>query len=542
MRLTLPIFALLAFLPSAISTSNTATAAQAGARKPNILLFLADDLGYSDLGCYGGEIQTPNLNWLAANGLRYTQFYNTTRCWPSRAAILTGYYAQQVRRDKCPEQKGCVPGRRPSWARLLPQYLAPAGYRSYHSGKWHMDGWPMKMGFDRSYYLFDLDRYFSPKRHYDDLTQLPRPAEGYYATKAIADHAIAHLKDHAQGYADRPFFEYVAFTAPHFPLQALPEDIAKYRTRFSAGWDRLRRHRLKRMTHRGILSCELSPRTPGVPAWDSLTEDEKTTWSTRMALHAAMVDRMDQEIGRVLAQVRAMGALENTVVLFMSDNGASAEKLERGDFNDPAAAPGSAGSYLCLEKGWANLANTPLRLSKIFVHEGGISTPLIVHWPAGIRAKGELRRNPGHLIDLLPTILELAGASVPTSTSGKYVPPLPGRSLVPTFAKDNTVPHDYLWWYHQGNRAIRVGDYKIVAEGPTSPWELYNMQTDRSEMHDLAAQNPAKVQELARIWQAHTDEFQAAASAEAPPAEARLRYSQMRSPPRIPRVRRAPVL
>jgi arylsulfatase len=227
---------------------------------------------------------------------------------------------------------------------------------------------------------------------------------------------------------------------------------------------------------------------------------------------------MDQEIGRIVAQLRAMKALNNTLILFMSDNGASAEKIVRGDKNDPKAAPGSAKSYLCLEPGWANLANTPLRLSKIFVHEGGISTPLIVHWPAGIRAHGELRRNPGHLIDLMPTILELAGTRMANFTSrGSHVPPPPGRSLVRTFAKDNTVSRDYLWWYHQGNRAVRVGDYKIVAEGSTTPWELYNMQTDRSEMHNLASIYPDKVKALAKVWQCHADEFQAAATSEDPP-------------------------
>jgi arylsulfatase len=533
----------LAILALIYSTLTCPANAQSQARKPNILLILADDLGYSDIGCYGGEVQTPNLDSLAAHGLRYTQFYNTTRCWPSRAAILTGYYAQQVRRDRLPFAKSSLPALRPSWAHLIPQYLASAGYRSYHSGKWHLDGWPMKMGFDRSYFLFDLDRYFTPKRQYDDPVSLPRPTEkdGYYATKAIADHAIAHLRDHGLHFADRPFFEYLAFTAPHFPLQALPEDIAKYHNRFYAGWDVLRRERLARMRRRGIVSCELSTRTPGVPAWDTLSEADKNMWRTRMSLHAAMVDRMDQEIGRVVAQLRAMNAFDNTLILFMSDNGASAEKLERADGNDPAAPAGSSASYLCLEPGWANLANTPLRLSKIFVHEGGISTPLIVHWPAGIKARGELRRNPGHLIDLMPTILELAGASRPFSTSsGGYIPPLPGRSLVPTFAKDNTVSREYLWWYHMGNRALRVGDFKIVAEGPSTPWELYNMQTDRSEMHDLAAKYPARVKELARIWQAHVDEFQAAANSEDPPSLKDATYSQLRRPPRVPRCRHTP--
>src|SRR5579871_5062421 len=289
----------------------TEASAQHESRKPNVLIILADDMGYSDLGCYGGEIQTPNLNQLALNGLRYTQFYNTTRCWPSRAAILTGYYAMQVRRDTVPGYIGNgMYGVRPGWAPLLPDLLKPMGYKTYHSGKWHLDGSPTRSGFDRSYRLDDHDRYFCPRLHAEDDRPLPavKPDSGYYATTAIADHAINYLKEHAAQYPQRPFFEYLAFTSPHFPLQALPEDIARYRNRYVDGWDIMRRRRLNRMKALGIVQCELSPRTPGVPAWETLTAVEKRKWADRMALHAAMVDRMDQEIGRVIAQLKAMGA------------------------------------------------------------------------------------------------------------------------------------------------------------------------------------------------------------------------------------------
>jgi arylsulfatase A-like enzyme len=475
--------------------------AQTAAGKPNILIILADDLGFSDLGCYGGEIQTPNVNNLAADGLRFTQFYNTARCWPSRAALLTGYYAQQVNRDPARQ--------RPPWAALLPDLLRAAGYHSYHSGKWHIDGPVRKGGFERSYLVVDQDRYFGPRNHQldDVLLPQPKPEDHYYSTKAIAQHAIDWLAQHEATHAGEPFFVYLAFTCPHFPLQALPEDIARYRGRFSDGWDLLRQRRLERMRQLGIVDCELSARTPGVPAWDSLTAEQKDAWEWRMAIHAAMVDRMDREIGHVLDQVRKIGSWENTLILFCSDNGASAERLVRGDGHDSAASPGSAKTFLSLEPPWANLANAPLRKSKIFTHEGGISTPLVVHWPRGFKARRELRHTPGHFVDVVPTLLELAGSSAPATWNGLQRPPLPGRSLVPAFAKDVTIERDFLYFHHEGNRGLRVGDWKIVASGAGKPWELYNLASDRSETHNLVVQYPERVKELAAAWVEHDEEF-----------------------------------
>ena len=483
--------------------------------RPNIVLFLADDMGYSDLGCYGGEVQTPNLDRLAHSGLRFTQFYNTARCWPSRAAILTGYYAQQVRRDTIP---GLVAngteGVRPGWAPLLPAYLRPLGYRSYHSGKWHLDGKALENGFDRSYMLLDTDRHFNPREHREDDKSLPpiEPNTGYYSTTAIASHAITYLDEHAQRYGAQPFFEYVAFISPHFPLQAPAEDIAKYRGWFRQGWDSLREQRLWRMKRLGIVDCPLSARTPGVPAWSTLSSSEKAKWTAHMEVHAAMVDRMDHEIGRVVAKLRSMNALDNTVILFLSDNGASAEKLVRGDGNDPSAAPGSAASFICLEPPWANLANAPLRLSKIFTHEGGISTPLIIHWPRGIKAKNVLRRSPSHVIDLVPTILEIAGGAKPAKWNGLSAPAAPGHSLSPLFRNDGAVEHDYLWWFHSENRALRVGNWKLVSAGKNSPWELYDLATDRGETHNLAAKDGGRVKNMAELWQARLEEFTATAA------------------------------
>ena len=491
--------------------------------RPNIVVFLADDMGYSDAACYGGEIATPNLDKLAKNGLRFTQFYNTARCWPSRAALLTGYYAQAVRRDTVPGLKSGGAGERPAWARLLPEMLQPLGYRCYHSGKWHVDGKPLQNGFDHCYLLADHDRHFAPKQHTEDDQPLPPvvPDSGYYTTTAIADHAIKYLKEHAKTYSRQPFFAYVAFTVPHFPLQAPAKDVARYRTKYLRGWDTMRDQRWQRLRKLGIGGASLSAieRELGPPyafpedlkklgpnevnrpwLWATLTPAQQEFQAGKMAVHAAMVDRMDREIGKVLAQLRSMHAMENTLILFLSDNGASAEIMVRGDGHDPAAALGSGASFLCLGPGFSSLANTPFRRHKTWVHEGGIATPLIVHWPRGIAAHGELRHTPGHIIDLLPTILEVAGGQAFKTWAGQPVPPAPGKSLVPLFSKDGTIKHDSLWWLHEDNRALRAGDWKIVAAGKNTPWELYDLSRDRSESNDLAKDHPEKVHELADEW------------------------------------------
>jgi arylsulfatase len=509
------------------------------AAKPNILIILADDMGYSDAGCYGGEIATPNLDALAKDGLRFTQFYNTARCWPSRAAILTGFYAQQVRRDSVPGVKTGVQGVRPTWARLLPEMLKPLGYRSYHSGKWHVDGKPLQNGFDRSYSLDDHDRHFTPRWHTEDDKPLP-PVDakaGYYSTTAIADHAIKCLKEHAEKYPGKPFLEYLAFTAPHFPLQASADDIAPYRKKYLAGWDALRNDRWRRMQEMRIGGTVLASieRDLGPPyhypdalkklgpnelnrplPWKELNEEQREFQANKMAVHAAMVDRMDREIGRVIAQVRAMKALENTLILFLSDNGASAEIMVRGDGHDPHAECGTGATFLSIGPGWSSLANTPFRRHKTWVHEGGISTPLIVHWPKGIAARGEMRNTPGHIIDLVPTILEAAGGKPFEKWDGQPVPVAPGMSLIPVFAKDGAASHNSLWWLHEGNRALRVNEWKIVAAGKDSPWELYNVSSDRSESKNQAKEMPEKVKELATIWANQFEEYTALAKKDLP--------------------------
>ncbi len=493
------------------------------ARRPNVVILLADDLGFSDIGCSGGEIATPNLDKLAAGGLRFTSFYNTSRCWPSRAALLSGYYPQHVNRDP--------PGQRPAWAALLPDLLKPAGYRSYHSGKWHVDGPVLAGGFDRSYHVEDPNHNFSPTDHREDDHQLPRPtpAEGYYTTHNIALRAVDWLAEHESKHRADPFFLYVAFLSPHFPLQAPPEDIARYRDRYKGGWDVIRRQRWERQSRLGIYQGELSPRDPkttanGNPseevlrrkigpgevaravAWDGLTLEQKEFQAGKMAIHAAMVDRIDQEVGRILAKFEETGHLDDTLILFASDNGASPEQLIRGDGHDMSAPAGSAKTFLGLGPGWSTASNTPFRLHKSWVHEGGISTPLIVHWPSGISARGETRHAPSHLVDVVPTLLQLAGVSSPPSHGGEPRPPLAGRSLVPAFATDAPIDRDFLFFKHVGNRAIRVGDWKLVAV-KDGPWELYDLARDRVESHDLAAGRPDKVRELSAIWERQDEEF-----------------------------------
>lgn len=489
--------------------------------KPNFLVILADDMGYSDAGCYGGEIDTPNLDKLAAGGLRFTQGYSTARCGPSRSCLLTGQYAQQTACDVM------TPGNIPEWTRFAPQHMKPLGYRAYHSGKWHIRFRPIATTkFDRSYTLIDQNRFFTPtaQLHNDEPLPQPKLEDGFYGTIAIADHAVRILEEHARDHASEPFYFYLAFTAPHFPLQALQEDIELYKDRFSEGWDAVRQRRHERMTKMGLINCGLAPLEPGIwPPWNmkpedqmkgfgpgevhnavpwaSLTREQKDFQRTKMAIHAAMITRMDREIGRVLDQLRRMRAFEDTLILFLSDNGASAEIMIRADGHDRTAPPGSARTHLCLGPGWSSAANTPFRLHKSWVHEGGIASPWIAHWPNGISGKGQLRHNPCHFVDVVPTMIDLAGGA-PANAMPAGAPPLAGRSIAPAFRKDNSVARDYIYFHHNNNRALRQGDWKLVAAGAKGPWELYNLASDRAEQKDLAAVETKRVEAMAALWSA----------------------------------------
>ncbi len=500
------------------------------AKKPNFVVILADDMGFSDARCYGGDIDTPNLDLLAQKGLRFTQCYSTARCGPSRSCLLTGNYAQQTASDVM------TPGNVPDFTKFITEYLKPLGYRSYHSGKWHMrfatgDG---GVGFDHSYTMLDELRFFTQNRHEVDGKLLPKPDPGYYSTTAIADHAVTFLKGHGAEHAQDPFFLYLAFHSPHFPLQAPAVDIEHYQGKFTEGWDTARERKGQRMLKMGLVNHPIAPLEPtmwtqwntpdkeliekigtgevvrAVP-WSTLTAEQKEFQRTKMAIHAAMITRMDIEIGKVVKQVEAMGAARDTVILFLSDNGASSEQLIRGDGHDRNAPAGSAATHLGLGPGWASCSNAPFRLHKSWVNEGGIASPLIVHWPNGIKDQNKLRHEPCHFVDILPTLVDLAGGR----TSD-----LAGRSIAPAFRKDGTAPHEFLYFNHSNNRAIRVGDWKLIATGKEGEWELYDLKKDRGEQHNLAAAQPDRVKKMAAMWQQKDDEYARVREA-APPTKKR---------------------
>ncbi len=507
-----------------------ALADPARAAKPNILLILADDLGFSDLGCYGGEIQTPNLDKLAADGLRFTQFYNGARCCPSRASLLTGLYPHEV-------GFAGMSGSLPPTCATLPEVLKSAGYRTFMSGKWHLGNpGPFLRGFEEFYGLLGGYGSFWNEKLYtrrpEGRTARSYPEGKFYATDAITDHALDFIASARQA-GDKPFFLYLAFNAPHFPLHAPPAEIAKYAGTYEQGWDKIRDARYARQKQLGLLAGvpELTPRSqipPNVvanmhdwtgkanPAWESLAADRRADLARRMAVFAGAVDRMDQNIGRVVADLKQHGELANTLIFFLSDNGACAEWdpfgfdvtnnvhavnlgttsglniLHTGAALDQLGAPGS---YVSYGSAWANACNTPFRLYKHYSHEGGIATPLIIHWPAGMKRAGELEQRIGHISDVMATCIELAGARYPAD---KLAPA--GRSLVPAL-RGEAAGSRTIFFEHEGNRAVREGQWKLVALAK-GPWELYDMSRDRVELHDLAAQQPDRVKQMAAQWDA----------------------------------------
>ena len=500
------------------------------AARPNIVIIMADDMGYSDIGCYGGEIRTPNLDRLAAGGLRFTQFYNNAKCAPTRASLLTGLYSQQVGIDNGPATMHS--------SVTIAEVLKTAGYRTFMTGKWHANQLPVERGFDRYFGLTDgCSNYFNPgnprmgeavpaeknfprKWAIDAETIQPftPKTSDFYSTDAFTDYALEYLESSREDSA--PFFLYVAYTAPHYPLHAKPEDIAKYRGKYLQGWDAVRRDRLARMIDMGLIreGLELSPRDPRVPAWEQLGDESKWNlnalngrrnlgitseaatdadlWDLKMAVYAAMVDRMDQNIGRILDKIRDLGVEKNTLILFLSDNGGCAE-LQNITQDVP---PGPANSYRTVDPPWANAQNTPFTKYKRWNYEGGIATPLIAYWPGRIAAGG-ITREVGHIIDLMATCVDLAGASYPSSFHGETILPMEGLSLSPVFGGASWEKPRTLFWQFGPSRAARQGPWKIVRDGH-APWELYDMKTDRTEQNDLAAKHPAVLDALSKLWDA----------------------------------------
>ena len=521
--------------------------------RPNLLLILADDLGWSDLGCYGGEMRTPHVDQLAAGGLRFTQFYNSARCCPSRASLLTGLYPHQAGLglmtgdQRLPGYRGALQAN----CVTLAQVLKAAGYSTAMSGKWHVGDRvsPIERGFSDFYGWttgYGVNSW-EPRMMIRLPEGRPRRADlpgQYFATDAITDHALDFLAAMRQESA--PWFLYVAYQTPHFPLHSQPEDMQGYDEIYARGWDAIREERLGRQKKLGLLpdSTELTPRSPiphpmaskrigsmtpdgDNPAWDSLSEERRKDLARRMAVYAGMVGGMDRNIGRLIDSLRAAGELDNTLILFLSDNGACAEWEPYGFdlpiITDPQpgiginqgtqAAPnilrrtaaeldelGGPKSSISYGSGWANACSTPWRMYKHYCHEAGIGTPFIAHWPAKIKDRGELRTQPGHIIDVMATFCEVGGAKYPSELAGKPISPLEGKSLVPAF-ENKPLVRDYLAFEHEGNAAIRAGDWKLVRRGAGGPWELYNLARDRVELHDLAAENRERVDKMATQWE-----------------------------------------
>lgn len=528
------------------------------APRPNIILIKGDDMGYSDLGCYGGEIRTPNLDALAKNGVRFTQFYNTARCCPTRASLLTGLYPHQAGIGHMMDDRGHdgYRGELNRNSRTIAEALKPAGYSTYAVGKWHVTrkiepsseadkhNWPLQRGFDRYYgTIHGAGSFYDPNSLVRDNTLVSPYADAeyrpnqYYYTHAITDHAVRFVREHRERSGSQPFFMYVAYTAAHWPMHALEKDVAKYYGKYDGGYEPVRRARFEKMKKLGLVdprwSLTLAART-----WD---EVKHQAWEARcMEVYAAMVDSMDQGIGRIVDELKRKGQLDNTLVLFLQDNGGCAEILgraprgkyasrpEKAPFppmpkealqtamipsqtrdgfpvvQGPGVMPGGPDSYIAYGQGWANVSNTPYREYKHWVHEGGISTPLIAHWPKGIARKQRSRlvSEPGHLIDLMATCVDVAGATYPREVSGRPIRPLEGVSLRPVFTGEPLRRPQPLFWEHESNRAVREGKWKLVAK-ENRPWELYDLEADRTEMRDLAAAQPERVKDLAAKWDAY---------------------------------------
>jgi arylsulfatase A-like enzyme len=514
-----------------------AAASAADNSRPNIIVILADDLGFSDLGCYGSEIPTPNLGKLAAGGLRFTQFYNTPRCCPSRASLLTGLYPQQAGIGAMMEARELsgYRGELNDRCVTIAEALRPAGYRTLMCGKWHIAhiffdgkkqlnfetnepfwdnkaGWPLQRGFD-DYYgtIHGVNSYYDPFSLVSNNTPIRAEGTNYYYTDVLAAKAAADIVQFGGG--DKPFFMYVAFTAPHWPLQAPEADIARNRKTYEAGWDVIRSNRFQKELKLGVIDkrWELSPRDSRVAPWERVAAKE---WeANRMATYAAMVERLDAGVGKIFDALKQKKIEQNTLILFLSDNGACAEVIGPQFYDVPSKTRDGrmirAGNSQSIRAGpetvwqsygvpWANVSDTPFRLYKHFTHEGGISTPFIAYWPAQIKKKGSLTRQPGHITDIMSTCLDAAGVAYPESFNGHVILPTEGKSLVPVLRGQEREVRP-LFWEHEGNRAMRLGKWKLVSRYPDA-WELYDTDADRTEMENLAAKNPEEVKKLSALY------------------------------------------
>jgi arylsulfatase A-like enzyme len=494
----------------------------ADSTRPNILLILADDMGFSDIGCYGGEIDTPNLNKLAANGLRFTQFYNTARCCPTRASLLTGLYPHQagvphmVDNMRLPLEERQLSRR----AVTIAEALRAGGYHTAMSGKWHVcppesfsTNGPMARGFEHFYgLLHGAASYWAPVAWVRDHQVFTNTPPNFFLTDAIAENAVNYVRDYAK--ESKPFFIYTAFTAPHWPLHAPEADIQKYVERYKRGWDVLRPERYKRQIEMGLIDKDtpLSPRDTEARPWSEVVNVD---WQARrMAVYAAQIERLDRGIGKILDALRETGAYENTLIFFLSDNGGCAEVLGANQKNAhvPLHAPdggpmrlgnsanimpGPADTYASYGLPWANLSNTPFRTYKHWVHEGGISAPFIVHWPARIKQSG-LRRDPAHLIDIMATCLDVSKTTYPQTFAGQPIQPLEGVSLEPAF-RDQPLAERAIYFEHESNRAVHMGNWKLVSRYPEG-WELYDLTHDRSELKNLADKESDRVAKMSALY------------------------------------------
>jgi arylsulfatase A-like enzyme len=495
--------------------------------RPNVVVILVDDMGWSDVASYGGEIPTPHLDRLAAEGVRFTQFYNTPRCSPTRASLLTGLYPHQAGMGHLDnvvrEGSSGTTGRLNERSVTIAEVLREAGYFTAMAGKWHLGQQngtpPWQRGFDRALNIRAGGIFFPNQRFPggDELTKRaqeplyldgnpiahdsPLVGQNWYATFLWADFALKFIDEARK--ADKPFFLYVPHNAPHFPLMAPPDLIAKYRGKYRAGWDTLREERYRRQIKMGLIDARwpLSPRELESPAWESLSDEARDRFDHLMAVYAAMIDAIDTSVGTLVEGLRARGALDNTLILFLSDNGGNAESGPDGRFN--GNPPGGPNSNLYLGMNWAALNNTPFRRFKHFTHEGGIATPLIAHWPRGIprSRRHAIEHQPGHVVDVMATVVDATGATYPREFKGRTIQPMEGVSLRPAFAGGRIQRTQPICWEHEGNRAIRAGKWKLVSKFPDG-WELYDMTADRVERTDLASRHPDVVKELAAAWEA----------------------------------------